>query len=305
MYHKLILTAIVLSVFVGSFLAKGRFSDSHRRATEKLTCERIVSMAPSITETLFALGLGDRVVGVTPFCEYPPEAKEIARIGAYLDPNLEAVLSLDPDLVVMLVENGQTTPALHKLGLNTLTVCHQNVEGTLASITKIGRKCGATDEARELVAGLRARMQRVQRKTAGLPRLRVLFAIERTPGSGTLEDVYIAGAGGYFDKIITLAGGQNAHRDRTVASPVVSAEGIMKMNPQVILDLVVNLDQGRHDPATLLADWQGLARVEAVADGRVHLVEADYFTKPGPRFILLLEDLARMLHPEVDWERED
>ncbi|MBN2473646.1 MAG: ABC transporter substrate-binding protein [Pirellulales bacterium] len=302
MLNRLILSTTILLVFVGAFLAKGllgRPRGSQAAATSD--CRRIVSMAPSLTETLFALGLGDRVVGVTGFCDYPPAARQKARIGAYLNPNLEAVVALDPDLVVMLVENEQSMPALGKLGFRSLAVCHQTVDGILDSIDEIGRVCGATQQARQLRSELQARMDRVRRKTAGLRQPRVLFVVERTLGTGALEDVYIAGAGGYFNRIITLAGGENAHRDRSVAFPVVSRESILQLNPEVILDMTFGLAAGDHDPATMLDDWRQLDQVDAVARGQVHLVQRDYAFVPGPRFILLVEELARLIHPEVDW----
>ena len=235
MRGKIFSAAIILLVFGGSFLGKGRLnrppSGKVRQAPDH--CRRIVSMAPSITETLFALGLGDRVVGVTRYCSYPTEAKELPRIGGYLDPNFEAIVALKPDLVVMLIENEQSLPAFAKLGMTSLSVCHQNVDGILDSLLHIGQACDAEETARSLAADLQARMGRVRRKTAGLQRPRVLCAIERTLGSGTLEDVYVAGTNGFFDKIITLAGGRNAYRGQAAAFPVVSSEGILEMNPQV------------------------------------------------------------------------
>ena len=300
---KIVFAAIIVLVFAGSYVARRQIERGEARATRGLGgATRIVSMAPSITETLFALGLGDRVVGVTRYCNYPPETEGKARVGGYLDPNFEAVVALDPDLVVMLVEHEQSLPAFDKLGLNTLVVRHKDVTGILESFPAIGRRCGREAEAQRMVADIETRIERIRRKTAGLARPRVMFTIERTAGSGSIEDCYIAGADGFFDKIIDLAGGQNAYRQGMVRFPVVSHEGILRMDPQVIVDMTPGLSAGRLAKETILADWQQLGQVEAVKNHRVHLMDHDYAFVPGPRFILLVEELARLIHPEVDWE---
>ena len=120
---------------------------------------------------------------------------------------------------------------------------------------------------------------------------------------GHLADVYVVGADDYFDRIIELAGGQNAYQQRGVRYPVVSSEGILWLNPDVIVDLVPKSVLQETDRKTLVADWDELAGVEAVKNHRVLVFDQDYDFVPGPRFIRLVEDLARMLHPEVKWER--
>ena len=303
MRTKLILGAIVLLVFAGSFVAKTLLGTATPRiAPGRQSSRRIVSMSPSITETFFALGLGDRVVGVTRFCNFPPEVRHKARIGGHLDPNIEAIVALRPDLVVMLVENEPYRVDFHRLGLNTLVVCHQNVEGILESIPKLGNACGAEREARVLAADIRARLDHVRRKVAGRRPPRVMVAIDRALGSGTLRDVWIAASDGYCDEIIVLAGGRNACRNRGARCPVVSIEGIVSMNPEVIVDLAAGVSAA-DDPEASLADWRQVAQVEAVRNHRVHVLACDYAVVPGPRFILLVEQLARLFYPELDWEQ--
>lgn len=302
MRTKLILVVIILLVFTASFLGKGFLAGPPQgEVRDARRAQRIISLAPSITETLFALELGDRVVGVTRYCDYPPEANQKARVGGYLNPNFEAVVALRPDLVVTLAAAEQSLSAFDKLRLRTLVVCHKSVGGILDSITTIGRACGAEAKAHQIVSDIQRRIQCIERQTAGLERPRVMFAIERTLGSGRLEDVYVAGCDGYFDTMIWIAGGRNAYRQGAVRFPVVSTEGLLKMNPQVIIDMVPGLARGQFDSETILADWQQLEQVEAVASGRVYLLDDDYAFVPGPRFIMLLEKLARMIHPEINW----
>lgn len=304
MRTKLILAAIIVAVFAGSFLAKG-FLDrpSPSAAPSNGEYRRIVSLSPSITEILFALGAGDRVVGVTSYCEYPPEARRRTRVGGYFNSNFEAIVALEPDLVVLRGVPGQSMPAFEQLELPTLVVSHNRVQDILDSITTIGGYCGAESEAAGLVAKIEAGMKQIQQKTAGLDRPRVMFAVERTLGSGRIEDVYIAGQDGFLDKVTTLAGGRNACPITAARFPVVSIEGIMKINPQVIVDLVAKRSQNDLDAETILADWQQLADVEAVRNGQVYLVDDDFAFIPGPRFLLLAEKLARLIHPQVNWEQ--
>ncbi len=293
------MAAIVL-VFAATLLAHKRIDATTRpKAMPLWQCRRIVSMSPSITETLYALGLGDRVVGVTRYCQYPPEVKDKVRIGGYYDPNFEAIVALKPDLVVMLEEQEQSLPGFEKLNLETLVVCHKTVEGIIDSFRTIGRACGKGPEGRRMARDYENRLKRIHDKMQGAPRPRVLMALDRTFGRGHLADVYITGADGYFDKIIELAGGQNVYRQRGVRNPVVSPEGIMGLNPDVIIDLVRKDVLEQFDRQTILADWNELRQVEAVKNHRVLIFDQDYAWVPGPRFVRMVEDLARALHPEV------
>jgi iron complex transport system substrate-binding protein len=303
MRAKSILAAVFLVVLAASLA--GRFllrrSDENAASGDRPP-ERIISMSPHTTETLFALGLGDRVVGVSRFCDYPPEARTKAQIGGYLDPNYEAILALEPDLVIFPGENEEFAGKFRELGLATLSVRHNSIEEILDSITTIGRRCGVEDKADRLVADIRARLDAIARKTAGLSRPRVMLVVERTLGTGRPENVYVAGADRFMNELVERAGGVNCCGDPRVGFPIVSLEGILQMNPQVILDLVAKQRQGKYSKETLLGDWQSLGQVEAVRDGRVWLVDDDYVFIPGPRLALSVERFARLIHPELNWE---
>lgn len=306
MVYRVTLVAAVLLVFAGSIAAKKRLGEPFRpEYTTRWECQRIVSTTPSVTEILFALGLGDRVVGVSRFCDYPPKVREIPRVGGLFDPNLEALLKLKPDLVVLLEEQAEAMPELDKLNLETLVVNHQTIEGLIDSFRSIGRRCGKGLEGRAMAQRFRDRLDRVGAKTAGLPRPRVLFVLDRTFGRGKLTDVFAAGADGYFDKIIELAGGRNACRVRNVRNPVLSSEAIMRIDPDVIVDLARPDILDQFDQETIRADWKELSQVKAVRDGRLLVFNNAYACVPGPRMLQLVEDLARALHPDVDWEEGD
>lgn len=265
--------------------------------------QRIVSMAPSTTEVLFALGLGDRVVGVTRYCEYPPEAQKKAHVGGFIDPNYEAIVALKPDLVVLLPVHGETSLRVRDLGLNTLIVDHRTLEGILDSIRVIGDACDASRQADEILADIHARMERVMRMTRDLNRPKVLISAGRSIGSGLLEEVYVAGKRQWYDDIITMAGGDNAYEDETVQFPSLSAEGLLRLNPDVIIEMAPNLDQRRTSKEDVIKEWSSLNNVKAVSAGAINILTGDYVTIPGPRFVQTLEDLAQAIHPELNWSR--
>ncbi len=306
MRYRLLLAAIVLLVFVGSFLARGILNPpAIDNRTPPSSAKRIVSVAPSITEILFRLGLGDRVVGRTKFCKFPPEAQSLPHVGGHLDLNIEALVVLKPDLVITLQENAELRKSLRELSIDSLTVSHQTIDGILDSIDQLGRQFGAEKKARRVLADIRSRIRAVEEKTAGRDRPRVMVAVYRSAGSGKLEDVNAAGADGYYDEMIAMAGGQNVCRQGTVRFPIISNEGILWMNPDVIIDIVPPPDKGKLDRQTILADWQQVAEVAAVRHGRVHVLDNDFAYIPGPRFVELVERMARLLHPEVSWPEGD
>lgn len=302
MVYRITLVATIVLAFVASLRVQ-RCLDTPLRAesTPFWQCRRIVSLAPSITETLYALGLGDRVVGVTDFCRYPSEVQNKARIGGFYDPNFEAILVLKPDLVIMLEEHSELLPALRKLKIETLVVCHKTIPDIIESFRVIGRVCGRGAEGRQMARVFENRLADIQEKTRWLPRPRVLFVTDRTLGCGRVADVYVAADDRYFDEIIKLAGGRNACEQRGARYPVVSAEGLLWLNPDVIVDLIPENHCAGLDRSSIVADWNELAKIEAVKNGRVLVFGQDYACVPGPRFLQLVEELARALHPNVDW----
>lgn len=264
-------------------------------------CNRIVSLSPSTTETLFLLGLGERVVGVTRFCTYPPEAKEKQAVGGYFDPNYEVIAVLEPDVVILLPEQERVREFLDELGIRHFTVNNKTVSDILGAIETIGSRCGAGREARGVIAGIEARMQRIRSMTEGLVKPRVLVAVERTVESGSLRDVYVAGTGTHYDELIRAAGGVNAYGGKALEYPLLGVEGIIHCNPDVIIDILPLLESGGEDVAGAVKEWETVSAVNAVRKGRVSVLTGGCAVVPGPRFIELLEEMARIIHPEIDW----
>ncbi len=293
------LGAIVAAVFAASFAARAWIVRSGEEArppaqAASADCRRMVSLAPSVTETLYALGLGDRVVGVTRYCKYPPEAQEKTQVGGYFDPSLETIVTLRPDLVVMLVEHEESIPGLRELDFNRLVVNHKSIQGILDSIRRIGGHLGKRTEAEQIVADIEARMKGVAERCAGLPRPRAMICVDRARGSGEIESCYVAGCDEFLHPLLVMAGGHNVFGDEPVPFPVVGAEGIVRADPEVIVELAAGQDDRKE---AILADWRSLGELSAVKNGRVHVVTENHSPVPGPRFVLLLEKLAELLHP--------
>ncbi|MEK7408881.1 MAG: cobalamin-binding protein [Acidobacteriota bacterium] len=257
---------------------------------------RIVSTAPSITEMLYALGLGDRVVGVTTFCHYPPEAAGKPKVGDYLRPNVEIIVSLRPDLVIVERTGVRKTERLPALKLNVIEVDDGTLAGIYESIERIGAAAGVPERAAVLNARIRAELEAISRRAARVPKRRVMFVLGRTPGR--LEDLVVGGKGSYLDEVIRLAGGENVFAGAAVAYSKVSLEEVLARNPEVIVDMgemaqTVGVTEARKKAVVAL--WSRYPSLAAVNERRVFAVASDIFVVPGPRVVEAARALAAMI----------
>ncbi|GIW39475.1 MAG: hypothetical protein KatS3mg076_0052 [Candidatus Binatia bacterium] len=249
---------------------------------------RLVSLAPSVTETLFALGAGGELVGVSTYCDYPPEAKRIDRVGTFVQPSFELILGKKPDLVLAVPSPGNraTVRKLEELGLRVVVVDPHSVEGVLESILHIGRAVGRTTEAEGLVAQLRRRIDSVERRLRGVRPRKVLVVVGRSP-------LVAVGGGVVQDELLRRAGGINLGAKAGEGWPRLSLEWVLAEGPEVILDASMGSESG-----ALGNPWARFRELPAVREGRVHRYRDDAFLRPGPRIAEALERLAALLHPE-------
>jgi iron complex transport system substrate-binding protein len=262
---------------------------------------RIVSLAPSVTEILYELGLGDRVVGVTRYCDYPPEVIGTPAIGGYLDVNYEAIVSLEPDLIVGIQDNTGALNRLNDLGLETLQVDQHDVAGIVDSIRRIGDACGTAERAHELGNALERHIDRIQELTSGLDRPRTLVVVDRRLGTGTVRTVWVAGPTTFYNEILELAGGSNAIEDGVTVYPELSVEGLVAADPDAIIEVTAELDARGMDAQSVLAEWMSLTTLRAVRSNRVHVFDQEWMVIPGPRVAGIVSSFARVLHPEMNW----
>ncbi|MCL2306209.1 MAG: helical backbone metal receptor [Planctomycetaceae bacterium] len=258
--------------------------------------QRVIATTPSTAEILFDLGLDEHVVGVCRFCKYPPQVENLPRIGGLLDRDDEAILRLEPDLVIELEENVQSCEKLRSFGIDVLTVNHKTVEGVLDSFLTIGQKFGPDvfQRAQERQAELRKQLAEIERKSRREKPVRVLICVDRERGTGQLLSLYIAGKNPFYQRTLEIAGGVNVAENATLPVPVVSVEEILRMNPEVIIDLCTI--PSASDVTQGIADWNVLGdTVDAVRNGRIYVLTEDYTSIPGPRLILYVEKIAEIL----------
>jgi iron complex transport system substrate-binding protein len=254
--------------------------------------QRIVSLAPSITEILFALGVGDRVVGVSTYCDYPPEATKIDRIGNFLQPNVEGILAKRPDLVIGVPSPGNRAPVeqLETLGARVLIVNPERVTEIFAAIRTIAEAVGVPQRGEQLVARIQSEIDAVTSRLGAAPRPRVLMLVGRTP-------FVAAGSGTYQDELVALAGGDNLAAAIGERWPNISLELIVARAPEVIIDASMGSEEAS-DRAGAVAFWDDFPTIPAVRAHRIYGYKAYELLRPGPRLAQTLERVARFIHPE-------
>ncbi len=259
--------------------------------------QRIISTAPSITEMLYALGLGGRVAAVTQYCHYPPEARQKPKIGTYLNPDLEAMLRARPDLIVTLESAPNVRDKLPALRTPVLVLRNDTIAHILESMVILGERTGVAERAREQVAAIQSNLRRVEETTAKLPRRSVMFVVGRTPG--TVQDLIVVGGGSYLGELLERAGGRNAFGDTRITYPKVSREEVLARRPEVIIDMG---DMAETDAVTeahkrsVVELWR-----KAAPWARTYAVASDVFVVPGPRVAEAALELGRMIQPEAGW----
>ncbi len=247
---------------------------------------RIVSLAPALTEILFSLGLGPRVVGVTSYCDWPPEARALPEVGGYTNPSVEAVIALEPDLALVSPGPGNREAALaiRRSGVRVEVVPAETLEETFRAIETVADVCGEPERGRALVRSLRARIEAVAARARSLPPVRALLCVEVDP-------IVAAGRGTLPGELLELAGGQNVVREGRY--PRLGIEGVIALAPDVILQAPMDEGGGSGRAASF---WRRWPSVPAVAAGRLHVIDPDLVLRPGPRVAEGVEALSELLH---------
>lgn len=269
--------------------------DAGRQVTVLHLPQRIVSLAPSNTEILFALDLGEKIVGVTDYCDYPEAAKSKPRVAGYSNPNIEKLISLEPDLIVAeSIHERMVVPALERLGLTVFVTSATSLDRVLHDIEIIGKITGRNRAAKKLVDSLRSRIDAVSSKTNVLTpeqRPRVLYVCWHAP-------IWTMGSETFIDDLISKAGGNNIFASDFRKSRAVSLEAVISKNPQVIL--VSGMGTSGDIIYSSITSEERLRSVDAIVNQRVYKVsDASLIERPGPRIVEGLEEVARYIHPEL------
>jgi iron complex transport system substrate-binding protein len=254
---------------------------------------RIISLSPSINEIIYGLGSWKSVVGVTIYSDFPPEVKNLPTVGGWINPNLEGIIALKPDLVIMIKDQDKIFgDNIRKLGLKTLSVESTTIKDISDSILKIGKALGKDKEAREVTENFKSSLDEIRTKIIGVRPKRVLFVVGRNPG--TLEDIYVISRRSYINEIIGIAGGENIVKN-DVFSVKASKEAILSLNPEVIVE--VNHERTNKDET--LKVWDELKDVSAVKNKEVYILTDTALLHPSQRVAQAARPLAEILHPEV------
>jgi iron complex transport system substrate-binding protein len=258
---------------------------------------RIISLSPSTTEVLWGVGAFPRVVAVSDYDDFPPEVKDLPKIGGWSNTNLEQVASLKPDLVVM---TGAQAPfvkdKLEALGVRTVVVADHTLADALAAVAQIGAAVGEDEAAQKLLAETRAKLEDVRAETKSLARPRVLCIVDRVPG--TLRGLYAATSGSFFAELIEIAGGVSIAPASATGFGQISKEAVATLDPEIIIDMVQSSNTGK-----LAEDhkevWGELSQVNAVRNGRVYAVRDTSVLHPSQRVGDTARKFAEMIHPEA------
>ena len=262
---------------------------------------RIVSLIPSNTELLFVVGAGKAVVGVTDYCNYPPEVKEIEKIGDLMTLSVETIVALKPDLVLATGDNpDEPIRSLRELGINVFVIDPQTVEGVIEALKTVGILTGHRAQALDLVQDIKSRISVLNKKLGALP-------ADRRPtvfvGSPQRTENWTPGPGTFSTDVIQRAGGRNISDElKSGTWGVYSLEKIVAKNPEVILSTVHEAQDVEKSTQSLIALAKGMSgwkNIRAIKNGRVVLLPEDWLLRPTPRMIKAIEQLAQMLHPEL------
>jgi iron complex transport system substrate-binding protein len=260
--------------------------------------KRIVSTAPSITEALFALGLGSQVVGVSRFCDFPPEVQKLPKVGTYIKPDPEAIARLAPDLVILQGNPTDLTNRLNALRISFVEVPHGTLKDVFTGIQIIAQAAAVPERAAPLVTQIQKGLDAIQAKAKTLPSPRALMIMDRR--QGMLTDLIAIGPNNYVNQILEIAGGVNVlARPGLPQYPRISLETVLRENPDVILDM-----SGMHESeaerqaasAATLSLWRQNAELAAVRQGHVYAGTSNTMLVPGPRTVDAAQRLFDYLH---------
>jgi iron complex transport system substrate-binding protein len=268
---------------------------SPRPATDT-TAARIVSLIPAVTEMLFAIGAGPQVAAVSSFDIYPPEVKKLPRVGALIDPDIEKILSLHPDLVIVFATQTTLREQLERARVPLYVYNHAGLPDVFTTLRDIGVRVGKGKAASDLAATLERRIEAVRKRVAGRARPKTLVVFDREKLS--LRGIYASGGVGFIHDMVTAAGGDNVFADVKQQAVQATTELIIARRPDVILEL-------RGDPiertlrAKEIGVWSALGSLPAVRSSRVYLIDQQMTVVPGPRVAETIELIARTLHPQA------
>ena len=282
-------------LFVIIFLASSSLLWANN--TKVSSASRIISTSPSITEILFELGLKDRVIAVTNFCKYPKEACQRPSIGGMLNPNMEKVVSLTPDLIIYQSGNQRLRNNAKNVGVQTLEVRMGNLEEIFESIKKLGVALNCQEQANKLTLKLTTGIAFYQERLKDLPQKEVLLLLGDS--SDPARDLYAAGPGTFLNELLILSGGKNIIRDSPARYPKLSKEHIIEKSPEIIIEAGPKSNLSQKEIDLKIKEWHRFPTIKAVKNNQIYFIGADYILIPGPRLLKIIEQFSKAIHPKL------
>ncbi len=258
---------------------------------------KIITLAPHITETVFAIGRGDRVVGVSSFCDYPPQVKDLPDVGGYVDPNLERIAVLEPELIIL---GGKHEKVAQYAGLRHIDILQVHMDSLATiyvGIERIGEALDAAREAQSLCTEIKGELAGIKNAVQGLDRPAVLAITSRSRHD--LNSLFTVGGTSFVSELIDTAGGHNIYRDADRPYIEASKETVVMEQPEVIIEFHAGENLSDRDRSNYVDDWRVLKSIPAVKNNRIHIITASHALRPGPRIAEIAGLIAKCIHPDV------
>jgi iron complex transport system substrate-binding protein len=304
-YRKFLLTTVLSLCAAGFCLVITGCTQESTQTTDRSApgrdgaegeVRRIVCAAPSITEIVFALGVGDRVVGVSTFSTHPPEALILPKIGGLIDPNREKITSLEPDLLIIQGQNESLARFSEEHRIRLLSIKIDNMEDIWSAIHEIGQTLKVQGEASTLIQNIKTDLQRIKDQIKEHPPKKVFLTLGHTPGD--LTGLMTTGPGTFLHELVSAAGGENIFADASALYPQISKESLIKRQPHIIIEAIPGgIPQEKFK--LLKKDWSQLPMLPAVKSGSIHYLTEDFLLIPGVRIALTVRRFAEIIHPEA------
>jgi len=293
---------LILLYFAGAgFLLLNMLADQGPTAAAPATAvNRIVTLAPNLTEILFALGLAEKAVAVSSDSDYPPEAANKNKVGTFWQPNTEAIIASKPDLVITewFEQQKSVAEALKRLGYRVLTLKIESIEDLLAAIKKIGAATGTQNHADQLANDIANRLDNLRSKLAARNKVKVLWVVQTEP-------LRVAGKNTFLNELIELAGGENAIGPTIQQYPPLSAEELLACGVEIIIQSAMGTDNIPEQQRAAEKFWSKWPSLPAVKNNRIYVIDPDTTLRLGPRLCQGLELVAHCLHPDIHKHQQE
>jgi len=294
MIKKSLLSALVITLLLSiSVEGKESFFTDEMGRTVKISYPpmRIISLAPSITEILFALGLNEEIEAVTDFCDYPEAVSKRPRVGGFINPNIEKIVSLKPDLIIAIRDGNRmgTIDRLNELAFPVYVVDPKSFDGVITTLQNIGDIVGRQENSKNIVNEIKAKREKTAILTRSLPRPKVFFQIGYLP-------MITVGKGSLADELIRLAGGRSISENESLNYPPYNIEIVVQKAPEII---IMSSMESKRNYSGLIKMWQNWKSIPAVKRNAIHIVDSNIVDRPTPRIVGGLEAMLRIIHPEV------